>query len=274
MRVAFEESGARVVVEVACRETADTVRTLFPSLSVAPRPGEAPDLRVVASGPGFELRDGGGPPRAFDGLPPLLAVLEFRVLERLLAPLAGWVHLHAAGVLVEGGAVLAVGRSGAGKSSMALAWSRMGLPVLSDDLVLVAPDGRVRGFPRLAKVDRERLADHGLSAADTVAPVPDHPQAWVDLHREVPWPRGTVPVALVSEVAYDGGPVRSTPLGPGAVLQRLMENLLVTGVGGADALDRLVLVAGEARGLTIRFDRAAAAARLLARTARGGGPEE
>lgn len=270
--VAFEESGTRVVVEVDPAEAAGPVRRLFPALCVEPRPGEGPHFRVAGWGPGLRLGTEDGGTEEYDGLPGLLAALEFRLLERLLAPLGDWVHLHAAGALVQGRAVLAVGRSGAGKSSIALAWSRMGLPVLADDLILVGPGGRVRGFPRLAKVDRERLAEQGLSLEDTVAPVADHPQAWVDLHRDVPWPRATVPVALVAEVAYDGSGSRSSPLGPSALLQRLMANLLVTGLRGSEALDRLVPLAEEARGVTTRFDRAAEAARLLARTARGEAP--
>ena len=58
---------------------------------------------------------------------------------------AGRVPLHASAVMVNGTALVFAGASGAGKSTLALAASRAGLPLLSDDTVFVqtSPDFRL-----------------------------------------------------------------------------------------------------------------------------------
>ena len=60
-----------------------------------------------------------------------------------MATFAAHAHLHAAGTVVSSRALVALGSSGAGKSSLALAWSLAGYPLLGDDAVLLAADGRV-----------------------------------------------------------------------------------------------------------------------------------
>ena len=58
------------------------------------------------------------------------------------------VLLPAAAVSLPGGAVLLVGRSRTGKSSVSARAAAAGIPVLGDDQVLVSPDGRLARFPR------------------------------------------------------------------------------------------------------------------------------
>lgn len=63
-----------------------------------------------------------------------------RVLEPLvlfLATQSGRIPIHASAILVDEVAILFAGRSGSGKSSLALAGHRAGLPVLSEDTVYV-----------------------------------------------------------------------------------------------------------------------------------------
>jgi hypothetical protein len=263
MRLAFQRAGYRVVVEDGECGLGDSIAALFAPLVTPASRTEAWDFRVVRDGARLLLEERGAEPRPHPSSAPLLADLEFRVLGRLLTPFADRVHLHASGALLDGRAILAVGPSGAGKSSLALAWSELGLPVLGDDLVLVGEGGWVEGFPRLAKIHRSRLPALGLRLADTVAPDPADPEAWVDPNRGGIWPEGGVQVALVASVAWDGGMLRMESMGVVDLLQRLMGNRLSSGLQDAAALDRLLPLAGRARGVVARFGDAAELAASL-----------
>lgn len=86
-----------------------------------------------------------GAPRSFG-----LSLLQGYVVEPLLgllAPAAGHVLLPAAAVQTKGGALLLVGRSRSGKSSLVARTAASGTAVLGDDHVLVGADG-CRAFPR------------------------------------------------------------------------------------------------------------------------------
>jgi len=82
--------------------------------------------------------------------PDLLREQVIEPLVLFLAGHAGRTPLHAAGILVEGLAILLAGPSGSGKSCLALAAQDAGLAVLSDDIVYVQhqPDFVVWGAPQ------------------------------------------------------------------------------------------------------------------------------
>jgi hypothetical protein len=82
--------------------------------------------------------------------PPRLAAEVVDPLALFLLTRYGRVPLHAAGILVDGTAVLLAGRSGSGKSTLALTALGDGRTVLSDDTVYVQtrPALRVWGLPR------------------------------------------------------------------------------------------------------------------------------
>jgi energy-coupling factor transporter ATP-binding protein EcfA2 len=263
VRIAFEGTGTRVVVEEDGSGLGETVSALFPSLATRAAATEAWDFRVQREGPRHLLLERGAEPCRHPSSTRLLAELEFRLLRRLLTPVADRVHLHASGALFDGRAILAVGPSGAGKSSLALAWAELGLPVLGDDLVLVGEGGWVTGFPRLAKIHRSRLPHLGLRLDDTVAPDEADPEAWVDPNRGRGWPAGAFPVAVVAAVAWDGGRLRVGGVSTPEILQRLMENRLSTGRQEAEALDLLLPLADGARGVVARFGEATDLAAFL-----------
>lgn len=80
----------------------------------------------------------------------------------------GRLPLHGAAVVVDGLAHVFCGDSGAGKSTLAAVLNRRGLPLLCDDVGVVAPDmdGTIRvfpGFPRL-KLWRDALDHFGIDA--------------------------------------------------------------------------------------------------------------
>jgi hypothetical protein len=99
-------------------------------------------LRVV-----IDLR---GEPRSFG-----LSLLQGYVIEPLLglfAAATGHVLLPAAAIGSANGAILLIGRSRSGKSSLAARAAAGGLEVLGDDHVLVAGSGECRAFPRRLRV--------------------------------------------------------------------------------------------------------------------------
>jgi hypothetical protein len=102
-------------------------------------------LDPLGDGPLRATIDLRGEPRSFG-----LSLLQGYVIEPLLgllAPAAGHVLLPAAAVASEGGALLLLGRSRSGKSSLVARTAAAGTGVLGDDHVLVGADG-CRAFPR------------------------------------------------------------------------------------------------------------------------------
>ena len=81
--------------------------------------------------------------------PQLLAAELLDPILLFLLTRSGRTPLHAAGIVINGTAVLLSGPGGSGKSSLAHAAARRGLPILSDDTVYVQLQPRLRfwGLP-------------------------------------------------------------------------------------------------------------------------------
>ena len=76
---------------------------------------------------------------------PMFVIALFEMLKR-----RGYFNLHAAGLSLDGRAVLLAGHSGSGKSTLAVALSRAGFGLMSDDYVFLNRTGhgvRLLGFP-------------------------------------------------------------------------------------------------------------------------------
>jgi hypothetical protein len=102
-------------------------------------------LDEIGDGPLRATIDLRGAPRSFG-----LSLLQGYVVEPLLgllAPATGHVLLPAAALASEDGALLLLGRSRSGKSSLVARAAATGTAVLGDDHVLVGVDG-CRAFPR------------------------------------------------------------------------------------------------------------------------------
>jgi hypothetical protein len=105
--------------------------------------------------------------------------IGFLALTSLLA-CQGRHLLHGAAVVADGGALVVVGGTGTGKSTLALAALGLGWRVLADDLVVLrSVDGvvHVRGIHRPIAVPREVLDDLGRGRRS----VPNDPRARVEL---------------------------------------------------------------------------------------------
>lgn len=239
----------------------DLIAGLFPDyvLDVAQAPLT---LEVLHSHDGGALRSEGGEERAAS-YQDLLALVEIEVTRALLA-LSEHAHLHASGTVVSDRAVLALGPAGAGKSSVAFAWHRMGLPLLGDDNVFIDASGSARAFRRLMKLEDERAREGGVDPASTLAWDPENPEIWYSPGSEG-WASRPAPVAVVARVRYRAGaPVEIRDQSPAETLNLLVHSLLTTGAPGAEALASLGRVAEHAQGLDVCFGDSMVAARTLA----------
>lgn len=173
---------------------------------------------------------------------PLLTLPLVELLKR-----RGRYSLHAAGLAVEGRALLLTGTSGAGKSTLALALARAGVGFMSDDMVFLdsRPDGlRVLAFP-----------DEVDTTETTVAFFPElH-----DLRRRPSWPKSQLrvderygtetvleaaPGALVLCQVAEAEASELTPVSSDEALLELAPNVLLTETESSqahlDALGELV----------------------------------
>jgi hypothetical protein len=100
---------------------------------------------------------------------PLLTLSLIEQLKR-----RGLFSLHAAGVARQGRALLVVGTSGAGKTTLSLALVRAGFDFLSDDMLFLDPDGnppRVHAFP-----DEVDITQHTAEFFPELRPLADTPR--------------------------------------------------------------------------------------------------
>lgn len=275
VRISLAGPGAGVGIDVGDEALVPVVEALFRPLLVPADSPRAPDLVLERGGAGFRIMGVAGAegPVRFRSLSRALSVLEYQAILRLLDRWRHHALLHAGGVHPGRGAVLVVGPSGSGKSSLVLAASVAGVPVLSDDCVMVGRESRVRGLPRLLKVHRRQLRLHGLSEADTVAPDPRVPEVWWDPARTGGWATGWGEVCLVARIAREPG--RRTPLARpltrGEGTRVLMDNLLAGGRGEGESLDRLLGVARGADFVDLRFASAERGMEALLALAGAGG---
>jgi len=190
---------------------------------------------------------------------------EYFLTLRLLDALADHVHVHASGVALGAGAVLALGHSGAGKSSLALHWSVTGHPVYGDDVVLLGDDGRARAFMRAFRVDPARLDRYGGRAIPLVPAVDD--EAWFAPGAHGGWAVPAAPT-LLADVRFEPGARLEMATGSRAeALALLVAATLQTGRVRDAAFDTLLRAVSGARLVHVVFGDAVEAAAALAEDA-------
>jgi hypothetical protein len=262
----FSAGGRTVVAEILEPAFLDSVRRLYPEYQVAqPRRLNADVADVSFSkGPnGYAVTSPDSPDVICGNQMDAIVALEFALTRKLAASCDRSVHLHASGAVVGGGAILALGASGAGKSSVALSLLMHGYPTLGDDMVLLGPTGSVAPFKRLLKVSREMLGELGIDPGTTVHWDADWPEAWLDPGNAAGWAE-EAPVAVLALVQYrPHAPLSISPVPPAEGLNALVHSVMVTGKSAAEGFDRLVRVAQSAKMYRLEFPSAIAAADTL-----------
>jgi len=114
--------------------------------------------------------------------------------------LRGTVPLHASAIVIDERAIVFAGAPGAGKSSTAAAFARLGHPVLSDDIVVIADeDGVIMAHPSHGHLSVWPDTAQGLFASESL---PQHsavyPKHRVDLiERGYPFRDSAVPIDAI-----------------------------------------------------------------------------
>lgn len=204
-------------------------------------------------------------PDTFPTLPEALEALEYLITLRLLQHSDRIAHLHAGGVVRDGEAVLVLGDSGAGKTSMAFHWSLSGLPVLSDDIVFIDHQAHAIPFKRLFSVDPSRFRVVGRTPDAALQLGATDENLWFDPASCGAWAE-PAPVGTVALIRFDPGvDLTVEPLSTAETLSLLLASLMDGGIAPEVAIDRLATLARRARTLRVTFNDSAAAAAALAK---------
>jgi hypothetical protein len=266
-RVCYEALDAHVLVVASDDELCGIVRRLFPAYEIGTDPPpHVPKAALILSrvGDTFELETSLHPaPLSYDTLDEATCGIEFALTETFLSLGSRFVQLHASGIVNGDRAIIALGGSGRGKSSLALTWSLEGRPVLGDDVVLVDEDGLCHPFKRQFKVDPAILQKSGFDPQDTPFWKQGAEEAWFD-----PGPEGwaaPTPASLVALLQFEPGRelVVSEITRPEG-LNALLHSRFKTGCPERAGFDRLARLVERGRVLDVRFSSAADAARALA----------
>jgi hypothetical protein len=256
-----------VELEVGDAALLEPLGVLFPDYEAdagAPVTDDVLRLSVAASGDRFAVIDPLGACTECATLTQLLDTCEFALTQVFLAGCGEFAQLHASGAVVAGGAVLALGRAGAGKSSLALSWHRMGYPALGDDIVLLDDRGHAHPFKRLFGLEAATLQQLGVAPEETCLWEPGSQEVWYDPRAGAGW-GGPAPVALVAVAAFrPGAALTITPLSRSAALNALVHSQFAGTGDRPDRLEALAHVAEHAQAFEVTFGSSPEAAAALA----------
>lgn len=245
------------------RALAAPLRRLFPAYVRDGASTASPHIIVRRTGPGYRVETDRRAPVTCHTKIEVMATCEFALGEALLASCPDYVHLHAAGAVVPSGAVLALGRAGAGKSSLALAWSRRGHAALGDDVVLLDAQGRAHAFCRFFKVSPALLEESGVDPTATPFWVPESVDAWYDPADGAGWADPAPVAAIVLARFQRGAPLRIRSASSAEGLNALVHSVLPLGRDRHTAFDVLARLVERAPVCEVTFGDAAAAAAVL-----------
>ena len=214
--------------------------------SVSLGQGDADPLRAILA-----LR---GSPRWFG-----VSLVQGFLVEPLIslaAAFRGQVLLPAAAIAEEGGALLLIGRSRSGKSSVSARALALGRQVLGDDQVLIDPGGDVSPFPRRMRVYDDLLKTSPMAARA----LPPRTRLGLRLRRAVRVAtRGFVaPSLALPRSAFGGGPAATAaPLHRIVVVRRSAsaQELSMEGLAHEDVLSEAIEILGEQRRALSRLQR-------------------
>ena len=260
--LSFRMNGATVTARFPDAGLAERLGGVYPCVRADTEDGRDPDIVVRRTARGYELSRA-RVTEACRSIGELLPVFEWTLTLALLERVSGCVHLHASGVVAHGRALLALGATGGGKSTLAMHWSRRGAAVLGDDTVLLDAGGRAHAFRRLFKLDPGAVTRAGIPLGSTPWWEPGSDEAWYDPEAGGGW-ADPAPVAVVALVARAGGASeRMAPLARAAGLAALLQSCQSTGRTGAEAMDVVSRVAATARIVTCTYQESDTAAATL-----------
>lgn len=242
---------------------AEPLRRLFPAYVTNGAAPANPDVAIRRAGDGYRVAIGSGTPTLCRTVVEVMEVSEFALCEALLTSCRRYIHVHAAGAIMHGGAVLALGRAGAGKSSLAVAWSRRGHAALGDDIVLLDVEGRALAFRRLFKVHPALLQRVDVDLDNTPFWVPGSTDAWYDPSVSGGWVDEARIRALVLARYRTGRPLAITEASSADALNALVHSVLPSGVRRRAAFDTLCRVVAGVRAWEVTFGDVVAAAQAL-----------
>ena len=262
--LAYETGGAPVQLLVGDRDLVPSLKLLFPQYKASPlgaAPGR-PAMTVERSDRGWIVAESGVRHDCRTVIE-VAEAIEFALTQAFLGRLPAVAQAHAAAAVFPRGAVLLLGGEGAGKTSLAFCLSRLGHPVLGDDVTLVVPGGRARAFKRLFKVDPAVLMEAGVPPESTRLWEPEATTAWYDPAESGGWAE-EAPVAAVGILRRAAGTAaRVRPVSRSTTLNALMHSLLPTGAHGPAAFDILATALRDAVTFELDFADAATGVRAL-----------
>ena len=266
-RVLFLGAGGRTVVaEVDDRGIFESARQLFPEYEIEVMDGRpvSPEVSLSSCRDGYLITSRDAAPVSRRSRMEAIVALEF-ALSRAIAVSFGndHVHLHASGSVVNGQAVIALGRSGAGKSSLAASMLFRGHPTLGDDTVFINSSCFAEPFKRLMKLSVEVLGDLGVAPESTIHWDREWPEAWFDPLDGPGW-ADEAPVALLVLAQHDPNvSLQLEPVASSEALNALLHSVMITGMSARAGFDRLLHVAETAKAFRLRFSSSVQAAEVL-----------
>jgi hypothetical protein len=153
----------RFAVSTDCANLEQGIDLLYPALRTEPGPCSVEwslrqNSNAKADSHSFLLYEDGALVCENQDVHYLLDALEWRIMMGILRRLEHFVQVHAAGLVSEGKALLLIGPSGAGKTSLALSLLLQGWKCLSDEVILIDPeDCMISPLPRSFHVDMRVL---------------------------------------------------------------------------------------------------------------------
>ncbi len=256
--------GASICVTADDPEILDSYRELYCASELPLQRIQPPTIALNSTGERYSISRAGEPPVVCGSRSDAFVALEHMLTVALLQACGQLTQIHASGAVVEGKAVIALGGSSAGKSSLALAWTLSGYPSLGDDVVLLDGGGMARPFPRHFKLDPELLRSYGLDPESTPFWNPKTQEAWFTPDGMSGWaaPAAVGVVALCRRSAGAGLSIRRLCRAEG--VNALLHSLLDTGLDARSSFQRIVDALQRAAVVEVRFASSREAASAIA----------
>jgi len=263
--VAFRLGGGTVALRTPNQEFSDHLARFLPDYVVPPQcspPDES--YWITYDGTTWSIGIEHTPVvDSFDSIADTLNGLEQLIVTRLLALSFDKAQIHATGTVNNGEAVVALGASGAGKTSIALSWASTGRPVLGDDVVLFNDNGTAEPFKRKFIVAAERLKSNGLDPDPCLSWLSDPKETWYDPQAGGGWAT-SAPVGRIALIQFDANAgLRATDMAKPEALSAFLASLLPTGMQADELFDTVLAVISRCPTIELTFSDSIEAAEFL-----------